>query len=100
MSAKRDRAAIVGVGAAACAVCCAGPILGILAAIGLTTAVGVTVFGLAGLAIAALAIPVIIRRRRRSAAATCTPAATEPVSVTLDPPTLSPRSTTVEATSR
>ncbi len=34
MSASKENAAIVGVGAVACAVCCAGPILGILAAIG------------------------------------------------------------------
>ena len=37
---QRDGAAIVGVGAAACAVCCAGPILAFLAAIGLGTAAG------------------------------------------------------------
>ena len=96
MSRKRDNAAVIGVGAGACAVCCAGPILAILAAIGLTTAAGIALFGLVGLAIAALAIPVIIRRRRRPAT-TCTPVA-EPVTVMLDPPTLQP--TSVEATSR
>ena len=40
VSAKKENATIVGVGVAACAVCCAGPILGVLAAIGLGTAAG------------------------------------------------------------
>ena len=43
-------------GVAACAVCCAGPILGFLAAIGIGTALGVAVFGIAGLLIAMLAV--------------------------------------------
>lgn len=84
MSRPRDHGLLLGVGAAACAVCCAGPILGILAAIGLTTAAGAALFGLAGLAIAALAIPVIVSRRRTTA--TCAPV-TEPVAVLRDAPT-------------
>jgi mercuric ion transport protein len=59
---------IVGVGAVACAACCAGPILGFLAAIGLGTALGVAVFGVAGLGIALLAVVPIMRRRRQAAA--------------------------------
>ncbi len=68
MSTKREAAAIVGVGAAACAACCAGPIVGFLAAIGLGTAVGVALFGTMGLAIAAIVVVILVRRRRRSAA--------------------------------
>jgi hypothetical protein len=44
MSRKKENTAIVGVGVVACAVCCAGPILGVLAAIGLGTAAGFALF--------------------------------------------------------
>jgi hypothetical protein len=65
---------------AACGVCCAAPILGILSAIGLGTAFGVLRFGLIGLLAAALAVPLLVRRRRqRRAAGTC--GATESVPV-------------------
>jgi hypothetical protein len=39
MSAKlsRDGAAVVGIGVAACVACCAGPVLGFIAAIGIGT---------------------------------------------------------------
>ena len=79
MSTAKDGAGILGLGVAACAICCAGPILGFLAAIGLGTVLGVAVFGAAGLAIALLAIVPIMRRRREQAA--CEPA--ESVEVTL-----------------
>jgi mercuric ion transport protein len=81
VSAKKENAAILGVGVAACAVCCAGPILGVLAAIGLGTAAGVALFGTAALLIGALAVTVVMIRRRR--ATTCTPANAEPVPVEL-----------------
>ena len=82
MSSKKDGAALVGVGAAACAVCCAGPILGLLAAIGLGTAAGFAVFGVVALVIgAAIAALVIVRRRRRTAS--CAPVAVEPTPVEL-----------------
>ncbi len=69
MSGKKDTAAVVGLGAAACAVCCAGPIIGFLAAIGLGTAAGVALFGVVALVIgAAAAATVLVRRRRRAAA--------------------------------
>jgi len=71
MSQAKQGAGLVGVGIAACAVCCAGPILGFLAAIGIGTALGVAVFGAAGLAIALLAVVPIVRRHRRAAA--CAP---------------------------
>jgi hypothetical protein len=68
VSSKREGAVLVGAGVAACAVCCAGPILGVLAAIGLGTLAGVALFGSIGFAIAALGFIVIVRRRRRVAA--------------------------------
>ena len=77
-----DGAAVVGVGVAACAVCCAGPILGFLAAIGLGTVLGVAVFGIIGVVIALLAIPVLLRRRRRRRR--CAP----PTAVSVAPPTV------------
>lgn len=69
MSAKSENAAIVGVGVAACAVCCAGPILGVLAAIGVTTAVGFAALGLVALLVGALAVALVVVRRRRRVAA-------------------------------
>ena len=80
MTAKKQGAGVVGIGIAACAVCCAGPVLGFLAAIGLGTALGVTVFGIAGLAVAVLAVVPIMRRRRQAAACAVDEA---PIPVTL-----------------
>ncbi|MCU1503162.1 MAG: hypothetical protein JWM12_2516, partial [Ilumatobacteraceae bacterium] len=40
MSSKREGAAVIGAGAAACAACCAGPILGFLGAVGLASVLG------------------------------------------------------------
>lgn len=73
MSTKKENAAIVGVGVAACAVCCAGPILGVLAAIGLGAAAGFAVFGTVAILIGAAAVAFVVTRRRRRTA-TCTPA--------------------------
>ncbi len=77
---KRNNAAVVGVGAA-CVACCVGPILGFLAAIGIGTAAGVTLFGVIGLLVAAVGMVVIARRRTRLNAA-CS-AQVEPVPVEL-----------------
>lgn len=83
MSPTRERTALVGAGVAACAVCCAGPILGLLAAIGVGTAAGFALVGAIALLIgAALAAFGLTRRRKR--AATCTSTAVPaPVSVEL-----------------
>jgi type VI protein secretion system component VasK len=62
---KGDGAALVGVGVAACAVCCAGPILGALAAIGLGTLAGWLLFGSIALAIASVVVVFVLLRRRR-----------------------------------
>ena len=77
MSTKKENAAIVGVGVAACAACCAAPIIGFLAAIGLGTAVGFALFG-------AVALVVVLGRRRLRADACATTSA--PVAV--DMPTV------------
>ena len=61
---------ILGLGALACIACCVGPLLGILSAISIAATAGTLILGLAGLAIALLAIPVLWRRRRAS---TCAP---------------------------
>lgn len=78
MSSKKQDLAVVGAGAAACAVCCAGPILGFLAALGLGTALGVAVYGTIGLVIAAIGMIVLVRRRRRRMIA-CTAASEQRV---------------------
>lgn len=75
---KKQDKAMTAVAVAACGVCCAAPILGFLSAIGLGTAFGVLRFGLVGLLLAALAIPLLVRRRRQRRAS-CV--ATESVSV-------------------
>jgi hypothetical protein len=84
MSDTKDGAAVIGMGAAACAVCCAGPILGLLAATSVTTAVGFALFGLAGVALAAI-VGIVLYRRRRGRAMTC---ATGPETVPLEAPTV------------
>ena len=69
MSTRRENLAIIGLGAAACTVCCAGPILGFLAAIGLGTVAGVLMFGAVGLVVGVLGVAVVLRRRHRQIAA-------------------------------
>ena len=72
---------IIGIGAAACAACCAGPILGFLAATGLSTVAGVATLGLAGL-LALVPAALWWYRRRRRAQACASPA--EPTAVRVD----------------
>ena len=84
MSTKKESAAIVGVGAVACAACCAGPILGLLAAIGVGTAAGFALFGTVAIAVGAIATFVVLGRRRRRATS-CIP---NPGAVFLDRPTV------------
>lgn len=78
MSAKRENATIIGVAVAACAVCCAGPILGVLAAIGLGTAAVFALFGTIAVVIGAAAadapptaLPTPPRKPCRSSSPTC-----------------------------
>ena len=78
MTTKKQDVAVIGAGAAACAVCCAGPVLGFLAAAGIGTALGVALFGSIALVFGALAVLVVVRRRRRSRP-TCESATEQPV---------------------
>ena len=67
MSGEKANGALIGVGVAACAVCCAGPVLAVLAAIGIGSGVGYALFGGSALVIgAALASFVVMRRHRRA----------------------------------
>ncbi len=82
MSSKKDNAAIVGVGAVACAACCAGPLIGFFGALGLLA--GAALFGTIGLAVAVFFVFIVVRRRRRHAQS-CPPASNPPVSVVITP---------------
>jgi hypothetical protein len=62
---------ILGIGAAACVACCAGPFVGFIAATGVLTATTVALFGTIGFLIAIPALVLIARRRARPL--TCTP---------------------------
>jgi hypothetical protein len=66
-----------GVELAACAACCAGPILGFLAAAGLFTALGVALLGATGLLVLVPAGIWLTARRRRQHAACRAPAIVE-----------------------
>jgi hypothetical protein len=63
---------VLGVGAAACAACCAGPIVGFLAATGIASVLGAVVFGAVGLLIV-LAVAAVVYQRRRRKAQRCAP---------------------------
>ena len=80
MKAAKENVAIIGVGAVACAACCAGPILGFLAAIGLGTAAGFALFGTAAIVAGALAVLIVVLRQRRRRVDACD-GASEPVAV-------------------
>lgn len=66
-TAKRntEKVAVVGVGAAAFVACCAGPILGVLTAIGVGTVAAVAWFGVIGLTVAAAGGEFLLWRRGR-----------------------------------
>ena len=82
MNDRKDNASILAVGVAACAVCCAGPVLGVLAAIGLGTAAGFALFGTIAIVLGAGIVAfVVIRRRRR--ALSCSSSDSVPASVEL-----------------
>lgn len=78
MSSKKQDLVLVGAGVAACAVCCAAPILGFFAAIGLGTVLGVAAFGVIGLFTAAIGI-IVLKRRRRQQATGCSTVDDHPV---------------------
>jgi hypothetical protein len=65
VSGAKDRATLIGAGAAACAACCAGPIIGLLAALGIGALAAALVFGTIGLVLAAMVGALLVARRRR-----------------------------------
>ena len=83
MKGVKENTAIVGVGAAACAVCCAGPIVGLLATIGVGTAAGFALLGTIAVVIGALLVAIVLVRRRRRAASCALADATPTVPVTV-----------------
>ena len=86
MTTNKQDVTLVGAGIAACAVCCAGPIVAFLAAIGLGTLVGAMLYGTIAVVIgAAVAVVVVRRRRRRTKACATIPPAWEPVELTATP---------------
>ena len=66
-------AGALGVGAAACVACCAGPIVGALSAIGIASVTGYLVAGSAALVVGVLAAVLVVTRRRRRANACAAP---------------------------
>ncbi|SCF84216.1 hypothetical protein GA0115260_103106 [Streptomyces sp. MnatMP-M27] len=72
---------LLGIGAAAvaaCAVCCAGPLLAVLGGVGLASAVGALwIPGLAASAVVSGLGVLMVRRRRRRAACRTAPARTD-----------------------
>jgi hypothetical protein len=66
----RSRTGALGVGAAACAACCAGPVLGAISAIGIATAVGYAIAGAVALVLGAAAAALVLHRRHRRGART------------------------------
>jgi hypothetical protein len=72
-------AGVVGVGAVACAACCAGPILGFLAAAGVTAALGAVLFGVVG--VAAVVVAALVWRRMRVRRCLPVAAPAEPVAM-------------------
>lgn len=55
---------VLGVGAAACATCCAPPLIAFLAAAGIGTLLSVALFGAFGLAVLIVAVVAHLRRQR------------------------------------
>jgi hypothetical protein len=75
----KQGAGILGLGAAACVACCAGPIIAFVGGIAAVGAIGTMFVGLSALLVAAIAIAVVLVVRRRRPAA-CTTSST-PVAV-------------------
>jgi hypothetical protein len=78
---------VLGAGAAACAACCAGPIVGFLAATGIASVLGAVIFGLVGLVVV-LAVAAVLYQRRRRKTQPCAPS---PGPTSVDPPRLKAR---------
>jgi Flp pilus assembly protein TadB len=86
MSDRGERATLIGAGAAACAVCCAGPIIGFVAALGIGALAGALTFGVVGVIVPTIVVGVVIYRRTRRRAACASRVELTSSSVQLDPP--------------
>ncbi len=75
----RDGFSILGLGAAACAACCAGPLLAFLGGLAIAGTVGTIVIGTAVLLVAAVGAAAFSVLRRRPVR--CAPAPVDPVAV-------------------
>jgi hypothetical protein len=82
---KQDGLGLVGIGAAVCVACCAGPILAFLGGLSLAGIVSTLFIGVAGVGIAVLAVAGLLVIRRCRAGGSCPPGRAEPVAVA--PPT-------------
>lgn len=82
---KRDGFGVVGIGLAACAACCAAPIVALLGGLSLAGAVGSRFIGVSGLLLALLAGVgyVILRQRRTRVACSTAPAGPVPLAAPL-----------------
>ena len=65
MQARKDGLGVLGMGAAACVACCAGPVLAILGGLSLAGLASTLLIGTAGLVIAAVALAALLVARRR-----------------------------------
>lgn len=79
-SGRREGLGLLGLGAAACVACCAGPILALLGGLTIAGLAGTLVIGVAGLAVTAIAAVTWLTVKRRSRQA-CRAATDQPVTV-------------------
>ena len=75
-----ERAGILGIGAAACVACCAGPILAFVGGIVALGAVGTFLMGATAVALALIAVATVLLARR-TRPRSCTTGAADPVAV-------------------
>jgi hypothetical protein len=78
---RRRLTPVLALGAAACAACCAGPILAFLGGLALAGLASTFVIGVAGLVVAGLALAAFVIVRQRRADAACPTARAAPVPV-------------------
>lgn len=76
-SGRKEGLGLLGLGAAACVACCAGPILAFLGGMTLAGLASMFVIGVVGLVVAAIAVVgfVVVRRRRKCSTPTDGPVA-------------------------
>jgi hypothetical protein len=62
---SRDSFKLAGVGAVACVACCAGPLLGFIAAVGVATVLGYVLFGLVAIAVGTALVALVLQARAK-----------------------------------